>query len=154
MGIRGSDGVALADTWAEGPFTYLGVSVPGFPNLLIDSGPHGTFGNIPRSAEVQADFVTALINHARSAGIDRIEATESAAQEWTDHVYEAAQYYLLAESAWYVGGNIPGKAKRFLPYSWGIPIYRQKLAEVTADGYRGFEFAAADAPPRVAVPAS
>jgi cation diffusion facilitator CzcD-associated flavoprotein CzcO len=151
MGVRGTGGVSLNEVWAEGPFTYLGVAVPGFPNLLIDSGPHGTFGNIPRSAEVQADFVTGLINHARAEAIDRIEASEQAAEEWTAHVYEAAQYYLLADSAWYIGGNIPGKAKRFLPYSWGIPIYREKLREVAEHGYRGFGFAAADAAPRVAV---
>lgn len=141
MGIRGPGGVALKEYWADGPFTYLGVSVPGFPNLLIDSGPHGTFGNIPRSAEVQCDFVTGLINYARENGFDRIESDQQAAEEWTAHVYEAAQYFLQADSSWYVGGNIPGKAKRFLPYSWGIPVYRDKLKEVVADEYRGFHFA-------------
>ncbi|WP_019875765.1 flavin-containing monooxygenase [Sporichthya polymorpha] len=150
MGIRGRDGVSLNDTWADGPFTYLGVAVPGYPNLLIDSGPHGTYGNIPRSAEVQADFVTELVNHARAHGYERIEATTEAAEAWTAHVYEAAQYYLLADGAWYVGGNVPGKPRRFLPYSWGIPTYRSKLDEVVAAGYRGFEFATAAVPSPVA----
>lgn len=141
MGIRGLNGVSLEKYWAEGPFTYLGVAVPGFPNLLIDSGPHGTFGNIPRSAEVQVDFVTGLVNHARSNGFNLIDAAEAAAEDWTAHVYEGAQHFAQSAGSWYVGGNIPGKAKKFLPYSWGIPIYREKLNEVANNGYRGFRFA-------------
>jgi cation diffusion facilitator CzcD-associated flavoprotein CzcO len=139
MGIQGSGGTALTEYWADGPRTYLGLQIPGFPNLLMAGGPHGTYGNIPRSTETQVDFITDLLVHLREQGYVRIEPDAAAEEAWTAHIYEAAAPVLTAETAWYLGSNIPGKAQRFLLYIGGLVTYREKVTEVAAKGYEGFQ---------------
>ncbi len=141
--IRGAGGRALRDKWADGPRTYLGLQVAGFPNLLTLVGPHNaaTFCNIPRCIEQNVDWVTALIRHMRERGYERVEATEAAEDEWTRHVYEIAAMTLLSKTAsWFTGvnQNLPEKNRTFYAYAGGSPAYGARCDEVAADGYRGF----------------
>jgi cation diffusion facilitator CzcD-associated flavoprotein CzcO len=144
--IRGLGGQSLKDTWTDGPKTYLGLQIEGFPNLLTLVGPHNaaTFCNIPRCIEQNVDWVSDLMRHMRDKGIERIEATAQAQESWTAHVHESAARLLFTKvDSWFMGinSNLPGKQKRsFLLYAGGAPAYREKCDDVAANGYEGFEF--------------
>ncbi|MFR9803169.1 flavin-containing monooxygenase [Pseudonocardia sp. RS010] len=142
LNITGRDGRSLTDAWAEGPRTYLGLAVPGFPNLFTITGPGSpsVLSNMPVSTEQHAEWIGDCLVHLRERGIDRIEATPDATDEWTDHVQEVASETLYPRAAsWYMGANIPGKPRLFLPYVGGVGVYRDKCDQVAADGYVGFE---------------
>jgi len=142
--ITGVGGQKLKDKWADGPRTYLGLQVAGFPNMLTLVGPHNsaTFCNIPRCIEQNVDWVTDLMRYMRDHKQTRIEATPEAEAAWTAHVYELGERMLFTKvDSWFMGinSNVPGKTKRtFLLYSGGAPAYREKCAEVVAKGYEGF----------------
>jgi cation diffusion facilitator CzcD-associated flavoprotein CzcO len=144
--VRGLGGRRLRETWAEGPRTYLGLQIVGFPNLFTLVGPHNaaTFCNIPRCIEQNVDWVTALIAHMREKGLARVEATAEAEREWTQHVHDTGRRMLFTQvDSWMMGinSNIAGKQKRtFIVYAGGAPKYREKCDEVTAGGYAGFTF--------------
>ena len=144
--IHGVGGQKLKDKWADGPRTYLGLQIAGFPNLLTLVGPHNaaTFCNIPRCIEQNVEWVTGLIRHMRDHGYKRVEPTVEAEDIWTEHVYEIATRMLFYQvDSWFMGvnPNVPGKQKRtFLLYSGGAPAYREKCDEVAANGYEGFVF--------------
>jgi cation diffusion facilitator CzcD-associated flavoprotein CzcO len=138
MGVVGADGVHLADFWADGPRTYLGVTIPHFPNFFFVGGPHFPFANVPRGTEVQVEFVTALIEHVVAQGYAVVVPDDAAEEAWTAHVLETAGPFLVADTAWFRGANIPGKADRVLLYFGGLVVYRAKLDEVVANGYEGF----------------
>ncbi|MFT3854969.1 MAG: NAD(P)/FAD-dependent oxidoreductase [Ilumatobacteraceae bacterium] len=144
LGVTGVGGRRLADAWADGPFTFLGLQTPGFPNLFIVGGPHATQGNIPRSTEIHVDVVVELLEYMRTNGLDRIEADERAAAEWTAHVYDAVaddpDSVHVAGTNWSYGSNIPGKPERLLMYRHGLPTYRSKVAASRDAGYRGWNF--------------
>ena len=146
MGIVGVDGEKLTEFWADGPRTYLGVTCPRFPNLLFLGGPHTPFANIPRGIEDQVDFVTGLVKHVTENGYERVETDESAEEVWTEHVLRTADPFLVADSSWFKGANIPGKADRFLLYLGGLVNYREKAAEVATNGYEGFTMRRASQP--------
>ncbi len=142
--IEGAEGRLLRDAWADGPSTLLGLQTPGFPNMLTLVGPHNAAGfcNIPRCIEQNVDWVTDLLIHARKQGATRIEATESAAQDWTEHVYAMADLTLFSTTdSWFMGvnQNLPGKKRTFLAYAGGAPRYRKRCDEVAANNYRGFD---------------
>ena len=138
--IRGADGVSLKEKWRDGPQTFLGILVDGFPNLLMVMGPHAGLGNFPRAAEYSADWVTALIQFARERGLTRIEATAAGAAQWTDHVIEASEGLLFTEvDSWMTGinRNVEGKQiRRIMRYSGGHPAFRERCDTVAAAGYR------------------
>ena len=138
--IRGVDGVALKAKWQDGPQTFLGILVDGFPNLLMVMGPHAGLGNFPRAAEYSADWVTGLIRFARDRGLTRIEATAAGAKAWTDHVIAASEGLLFTEvDSWMTGinRNVEGKqVRRIMRYSGGHPAFRARCEAVAADGYR------------------
>ena len=139
--IRGPGGQALKDKWADGPRTYLGLQVAGFPNLFTLVGPHNgaTFCNLPRCIEQNVEWVTDCVRYMRTHEYARIAATPAAEDEWTAHVNELAEGSLLSTvDNWFVGANIPGKKRSFLMYTGGSPAYREKCAEVAARGYEGF----------------
>ena len=144
--IRGVGGQKLKDKWADGPRTYLGLQIEGFPNLLTLVGPHNaaTFCNIPRCIEQNVEWVTGLIRYMRDHGYQRVEPTAEAEDAWTEHVYEIATRMLFHQvDSWFMGvnTNVPGKQKRtFLLYSGGAPAYREKCDEFAANGYEGFVF--------------
>jgi cyclohexanone monooxygenase len=139
--IRGRSGKTLKEKWAEGPRTYLGVAVPGFPNLFTITGPGSpsVLSNMIVSIEQHADWIADCIDYLRQQGRAAIEATMEAEDEWVQHVNEVGHLtlYPLANS-WYMGANIPGKPRIFMPYIGGVGVYRQKCDEVAAKGYEGF----------------
>jgi cation diffusion facilitator CzcD-associated flavoprotein CzcO len=138
--FRGVDGVSLKEKWKDGPQTFLGILVDGFPNMLMVMGPHAGLGNFPRAAEYSADWVTRLIRFARDRGLTRIEATAAGAKAWTDHVIAASEGLLFTEvDSWMTGinRNVEGKqVRRIMRYSGGHPAFRERCEAVVADGYR------------------
>jgi len=138
--FRGVDGVSLKEKWKDGPQTFLGILVDGFPNMLMVMGPHAGLGNFPRAAEYSADWVTRLIRFARDRGLTRIEATAAGAKAWTDHVIAASEGLLFTEvDSWMTGinRNVEGKqVRRIMRYSGGHPAFRERCEAVAADGYR------------------
>ena len=146
LGIKGRGGRALADQWADGPHTYLGVAVAGFPNLFTITGPQSpsVLTNMPVAIEQHVEWITDCIDAMRKGGKTTIEATPGAQDAWVAHVNEAAgQTLMTTANSWYMGANIPGKPRVFLPYLGpeGIGGYRKKCDEIAAKGYEGFELA-------------
>jgi cyclohexanone monooxygenase len=137
----GGKGAVLRDHWAGGPLTYLGLMVSGFPNLFIVTGPGspGVKTQMIASIEQHVDWIANCIDHLQSKGLDRIEATPQAEQAWVEHVNAVADstLYPLANS-WYVGANIPGKPRVFMPYVGGYDRYKRHSEAIAANGYEGF----------------
>ena len=145
MDIRGSKGVRLADAWANGPRTLLGLQVAGFPNLFTITGPGSpsVLVNMPTAIEHHVEWITGCIAHMRNNGKTRIEAREDAQDAWAEHVADVAGHTLWSKAnSWYVGANIPGKARVILPYTGGQPLYRERCQAVVDAGYEGFAFSA------------
>ncbi|HEY0182260.1 MAG TPA: NAD(P)/FAD-dependent oxidoreductase [Rhodopila sp.] len=141
LGIHGRDGAALQEKWADGPHTYLGVATAGFPNLFIITGPGSpsVLSNMPVSIEQHVEWIADCIQYLRDRGLGSIEPTEAAQLAWVAHVNEAASTTLLPQAdSWYMGANVPGKPRVFMPYSGGVGAYRQLCAEIAGKGYEGF----------------
>jgi len=142
IGIHGRDGRSLKDMWNAGPRTYLGLQVAGFPNLFTITGPGSpsVLCNMPVAIEQHVDWITDCIAYMRERGLERIEATADAADKWVEHVNEAADATLLplAASSWYLGANVPGKPRVFMPYAGGMARYRDICNDVATKGYEGF----------------
>ncbi|MDX3806876.1 flavin-containing monooxygenase [Bosea thiooxidans] len=139
--IRGREGHRLSDEWRDGPRSYLGLMVAGFPNLFTVTGPGSpsVLSNMIVSIEQHVDWISECLCHLRETGIDLIEAETTAQTEWGQEVNAAAERTLYPRAgSWYMGANIPGKARMFMPYVGGLGNYRRICAEVAADGYRGF----------------
>jgi cation diffusion facilitator CzcD-associated flavoprotein CzcO len=142
MNITGRDGISLAKAWEAGPLTYLGLQIAGFPNLFTVTGPGSpsVLCNMPVAIEQHADWIADCIAHMRAHGLERIEATPEAVSKWVEQVNAAASATLLplATSSWYLGANVPGKPRVFMPYAGGMARYRTICAEVAANNYEGF----------------
>jgi cation diffusion facilitator CzcD-associated flavoprotein CzcO len=138
--FRGVDGLRLKDKWTNGPQTYLGVLVDGFPNMMMLMGPHTALGNIPRSIEYNVDWVTGLVRYAQEHDLTRVEATEAGVASWTDHVKALGVGLLSNEvNSWMTGinSNVEGKQTRIIArYSGSAPAYRAKCDEVAAKRYQ------------------
>jgi len=138
--FRGVNGAKLKDRWKNGPQTYLGVMIDGFPNMMMLMGPHTALGNIPRSIEYNVDWVTALIRYATEFGLTRVEATPMGVTSWTEHVKALGVGLLSNEvNSWMTGinSNVDGKQTRIVArYSGSAPAYRAKCDEVAAQQYR------------------
>lgn len=138
---KGPGGQRLRDLWAGGPVTFLGLMVPGLPNLFTISGPGSpsVLSNMVLHAEVQVDWVVDLVRTARSLGVDEVEPRHDAAIAWTEHVAQAAERTLFprAASSWYLGANIEGKKRVFMPYIGGFGTYRRRCDEVAQNNYAG-----------------
>jgi cation diffusion facilitator CzcD-associated flavoprotein CzcO len=139
--ISGVDGLRLKERWRNGPETYLGVLVDGFPNMMMVIGPHSALGNIPRSIEYNVDWVAGLLRHARDRGIARLEPTAQEVQAWTEHVKALGDGLLTFEvNSWMTGvnTNVEGKQVRIINrYAGSAPDYRARCDEVAASGYKG-----------------
>jgi len=143
MDIRGEGGVRLEDKWAEGPKTYLGLAVNGFPNLFTVTGPGSpsVLSNVLVSIEQHIDWIVDCMQHMQGNGFERVDVDESAQEQWTTHVTDVANATLFPQGgSWYLGANVEGKPRVFMPYAAGVGAYREVCDDVTADGYRGFEF--------------
>jgi cation diffusion facilitator CzcD-associated flavoprotein CzcO len=145
--IRGRGGRRLREKWGDGPRTFLGLGVEGFPNLMTLVGPHNaaTFCNIPRCIEQNVDWVTALLTWMGERGHTRVEPRPDAEREWTQHVHDTGRRMLFTKvDSWMMGinRNVPGKDRRmFIVYAGGAPRYRDRCDEVADAGYAGFTFA-------------
>jgi cyclohexanone monooxygenase len=147
--IRGRDGQALNDKWAEGPRTYLGLMSVGFPNLFMVTGPGSpsVLSNMIVSIEQHVDWIADCIAYLRDRGVEAIEATRDAEDKWVAHVNDVAHGTLYPQAnSWYMGANIPGKPQIFMPYIGGVGVYRQICNDVAAKDYEGFAMTAAAQP--------
>jgi cyclohexanone monooxygenase len=144
MDIRGRGGMTLQETWAAGPRAYLGIAVAGFPNLFIITGPGSpsVLSNMIVSIEQHVDWIADCLVYLRDRGLAAIEAKVDAEDAWVDHVNEVGHMTLYPRAnSWYMGANVPGKPRIFMPYVGGVFTYRQKCDDVAAKGYEGFTLA-------------
>jgi cation diffusion facilitator CzcD-associated flavoprotein CzcO len=141
--IRGRGGRLLREKWAEGPRTYLGLMSADFPNLFTITGPQSpsVLSNMPVSIEQHVEFISRIIGDMRERGAETIEPTHEAEDAWVAHNQELAESTLFpTANSWYMGANIPGKPRVFMPNLDFVGPYRQKCDEIAANGYEGFAF--------------
>jgi cyclohexanone monooxygenase len=139
--IRGREGLALKEKWSGGPRTYLGIMTAGFPNLFIITGPGSpsVLANMVLAIEQHGDWIANCLSYLRQQQLATIEAAQRAENEWVAHVNEVANYTLYPRAnSWYMGANVPGKPRVFLPYIGGFGVYSDKCNEVAEKGYAGF----------------
>jgi cyclohexanone monooxygenase len=142
--IRNGAGETLREKWRDGPITYLGLSIAGFPNIFTITGPGSpsVLTNMIPTIEHHVDWISDCIDYLRANGKSRIEARHDAEAAWVSHVAAVAERSLRPScNSWYVGANIAGKPRVFMPYFGGMPAYRKKCHEVAAGGYEGFTLA-------------
>lgn len=140
--IRGRDKVHLGEAWHKSPRTYLGMQVSGFPNFFIPASGVGTpaaFTNLVVSIEHQVDWIASCLAYMEKEGKTSIEADPEAERQWVQQVHETAEASLfLQANSWYLGANVPGKPRIFMPFVGGFPAYVDICADVAAKGYEGF----------------
>ena len=138
--IQGIDGVRLKDVWHDGPQTYLGILVEGFPNMLMSMGPHSGLGNYTRTAEYSVEWIAGLIQYAGEQRLTRVAATDQSVKDWTDYVLDEGEGLLMNEiGSWMTGvnKNVEGKqAPRIMRYSGGHPAFRQHCDAIAAEDYK------------------
>ncbi|GAA3463684.1 flavin-containing monooxygenase [Saccharothrix longispora] len=140
--ITGRNGLSLREKWHDGPVTYLGLAVSGFPNLFTVTGPGSpsVLSNMVVSIEQHVDWIGDLVEHMARNGHAAVEATETAEKEWTEHVREVSEATLFPRAdSYYLGANVTGKPRVFMPYVGGVAPYRQKCDSVAESGYSGFD---------------
>jgi cation diffusion facilitator CzcD-associated flavoprotein CzcO/acetyl esterase/lipase len=141
--ITGRDGITLARKWVEGPRTYLGLTTTGFPNFFMITGPGSpsVLSNMVVSIEQHVEWIGVCLEHMRAERLEVIEPTATAEAGWVQHVSDCADITLYPRaSSWYMGANVPGKPRVFLPYVGGVDQYRRICADVVERGYLGFGF--------------
>ncbi len=151
--ITGRGGQTLNRKWAEGPKTYLGLMSAGFPNLFLITGPGSpsVLSNMIVSIEQHVDWIADCVSYMRERGLDSMEAETAAEEKWVAHVNEVAYTTLYPQAdSWYMGANIPGKPRIFMPYIGGVGPYRQICNDVAAKGYEGFAVSRAEVERKVA----
>jgi cyclohexanone monooxygenase len=139
--VRNGSGETLRAKWNDGPVSYLGLTVAGFPNLFTITGPGSpsVLTNMIPTIEHHVDWIAECLGHLRASGRSRIEAQADAEAEWVAHVATVADRSLRPScNSWYIGANVPGKPRVYMPYFGGMPAYRAKCDAVVADGYEGF----------------
>ena len=151
--IRGRNGQTLNQKWAAGPRTYLGLMSAGFPNLFVITGPGSpsVLSNMIVSIEQHVDWIADCMAYMRDRGLDTMEAAVDAEDKWVAHVNEVAYTTLYPQAnSWYMGANVPGKPRIFMPYIGGVGPYRQICNDVAAKGYEGFVMTRAEQPRKMA----
>jgi cyclohexanone monooxygenase len=139
--IKGAGGVPLREKWAAGPRTYLGLATAGFPNLFIVAGPGSpsVLTNMVSAIEQHVEWISEHVAHLEQRGLSRSEASPEAEDGWVDQVNAIAEMTLFKEAnSWYLGANVPGKPRVFMPYAGGFGTYRATCNEVAAQDYEGF----------------
>jgi cyclohexanone monooxygenase len=143
--ITGRNGLTLKKKWENGPLTYLGLTTVGFPNFYMITGPGSpsVLSNMMVSIEQHVDWITDCIAFMGARQLDCIEATREAQDRWVEHVNAVAHTTLYPSAAsWYMGANIEGKPRVFMPYIGGVGTYRQECDAIAAAGYDGFRLSA------------
>ncbi len=141
--IEGDAGVDIRSKWADGPHTYLGIMMAGFPNLFMVTGPQspGVKSQMILSIEQHVNFISNCLRHMQTNGLTRIEAEPEAEERWVKHNDDVAAATLYPKAnSWYMGANIPGKPRIFMPYVGGVHTYNALCNEIAAKGYEGFRF--------------
>ena len=143
MNITGRNGEPLAEKWEAGPRNYLGLMAAGFPNLFTVTGPGSpsVLSNMLVSIEQHVNWITDCLSYLRAGGNGIIEPTVEAEDRWVDHVNTVAtgtMYTAPSCNSWYLGANVPGKPRQFMPYIGGVGLYREKCEAIVANGYEGF----------------
>jgi hypothetical protein len=137
----------MRDAWlAEGPRSYLGLMVAGFPNLFTVTGPGSpsVLTNMISSIEQHGQWIGDCLDHLRQRGLRTIEASSEAQDEWVSHVAGIAEGGVRVHescTSWYLGANVPGKVRVYMPYAGGLNVYRDRCNEVASGGYAGFTLA-------------
>ena len=147
MDIRGRDGVALREQWADGPRTYIGLAVHNFPNMFLITGPQSpsVISNMPVAIEQHVEWITDCLEYLRNHDEGAIEATREAEDGWMAMATEIANMTLIPRTpSWWVGGNIAGKPRLVYPFVGGLLVYRQACDDVAAHDYKGFVLQGAD----------
>ena len=142
INIQGRDKLELKKAWKAGPRNYLGLMINGFPNFFTITGPGSpsVLTNMLPTIEQHVEWISECINYLYNGEIQEIEAEPQAQDDWTEHGNELASNTLRYScSSWYLGANVPGKPRVFMPYIGGMPAYREKCASVAASGYNGFK---------------
>jgi len=146
---RGRDGESLREKWLRAPDTFLGLTVEGFPNMFMLSGPGAQFSNFPPAIEGQAEWIGRAIDHTRAQGAETMEPTREAAERWAATITQIAEATLVPKGAeagsWIYGQNIPGKPKATYFFLGGVPMYIEMINAEADAGYRGFRFASVEA---------
>lgn len=140
--LQGKDGLTLQDKWSAGPRTYLGLAVAGFPNLFTISGPGSpsVLSNMIVTIEQHVNWIMDCLEHLREEGIKTIEAGPEAEDAWVTQGNELADMTLMPQcNSWYLGANVPGKPRIFMPFVGGLPLYAETCDRVAANNYEGFE---------------
>ena len=144
MEIIGEGGRRLADDWKDGPRTYLGLQVAGFPNFFIVTGPGSpsVLTNMPQAIDQNVSWITDCISYMKENNFSKIEPKKEFMSDWMEQVQKAVEGTLfpIAKHSWYLGANIPGKPQVFMPYVGGLNQYRKICDDVAATGYNGFQF--------------
>ncbi|SEP05176.1 flavin-containing monooxygenase [Trujillonella endophytica] len=146
LGVRGRQGLALEEHWADGPRTYLGIMTAGFPNFFFPGGPHGALGNNPRYAGDQVDYVMDVLLHAREHGQDVVEVDDAAEEQWTAMMNDSSRMSSFLDSSYFYGGNIPGKPVRQLLNPTGRPTLRKMMARDAETGFPTLTFSKLQVP--------
>ena len=155
IAITGRDGLTLAEKWRAGPRAYLGIASAGFPNLFTITGPGSpsVLASMIQAIEQHVDWMADCMAHLRDVGAATIEPLPADEDAWVEHVTDVSTVSLRSTcSSWYVGTNIPGRPRVFMPYIGGFPVYVQKCNEVMSGGFEGFVIegaAAGNAEPKV-----
>lgn len=143
IAIMGKGGETLRDKWSAGPRVYLGLVSSGFPNLFTVTGPGSpsVLTSVIVAIEQHVEWIMDCIDFMREGGFETIDADKGAEDAWVDHVNEVANMTLMVQAnSWYLGANVPGKPRIFMPYVGGLDVYRRKCDEIAANGYEGFTF--------------
>jgi cyclohexanone monooxygenase len=153
--IRSDTGTEIRSKWADGPHTYLGIMMAGFPNLFMVTGPQspGVKSNMAVSIEQHVNFISNCLGHMKAEGYVRIEPTQEAEDRWVQHNDDVALATLYPKAnSWYMGANIPGKPRIFMPYVGGVHNYNRLCNEIVAKGYEGFTLQRYETPAAVSRP--
>jgi cyclohexanone monooxygenase len=145
---RGRGGESLREKWGRAPDTFLGLTVEGFPNLFMLSGPGAQFSNFPPAIEGQAEWIGRAIDATRERGAATMEPTHEAADRWNATITQIAEATLVPKGAeagsWIYGQNIPGKPKATYFFLGGVPMYIEMITAEAHSGYHGFTFSSAE----------
>ena len=139
--IRGTNGMSIKEKWADGVKDHLGMAVSGFPNMFMLYGPLSPAGlcNGPTCAELQGEWIVTCLKYLRDRNMTRIEATAESEESWAQHVSEVASMTLFPQAdSWYMGANVPGKARQFLNY-FDVPMFMEQCNQSASSDYDGFE---------------
>lgn len=143
MNITGIGGASLMDAWSQGPSSYLGLTIAGFPNFFTVNGPGSpsVLANMVSAIEHHVDWIADCLAYMQANKLQRVEAEPQAQADWVDEVRQIADVTLFPRAnSWYIGANVPGKPRVFMAYPGGLNNYRNRCNRIVADGYTGFRF--------------